>query len=50
MERDVLKRSVAPLGQGSDATVSLAALIATRRANYGILHTVSCRALGVAQA
>jgi len=30
--------------------VSLAALIASQRADYGIPHTVSCRALGVSQA
>jgi transposase InsO family protein len=30
--------------------VSLAALIAAQRADYGIPHTVSCRALGVSQA
>jgi transposase-like protein len=39
-----------PLGQGSDAAVSLAALIAAQRARYGIPHAVSCRALGVSQA
>jgi transposase InsO family protein len=30
--------------------VSLAALIATQRANYGVPHAVACRALGVSQA
>ena len=30
--------------------MSLAALIASQRADYGIPHTVSCRALGVSQA
>ena len=30
--------------------MSLAALIAAQRADYGIPHTVSCRALGVSQA
>src|SRR4029077_11385707 len=39
-----------PLGQGSDAAVSLAALIAAQRAEHGIPHVVSCRALGVLQA
>jgi putative transposase len=38
------------MGQGSDAAVSLAALIATQRADYGIPHVVACRALGVSQA
>ena len=36
MERDVLKRSVGPLGQGSDGAVSLAALIAAQRAEHGV--------------
>jgi len=39
-----------PLGQGSDAAVSLAALIAARRAEHGILVAVARRALGVSQA
>ena len=30
--------------------MSLAAVITTQRANYGIPHAVSCRALGVSQA
>jgi putative transposase len=38
------------MGQGSDAPVSLAAVIATQRVNYGIPHAVSCRVLGVSQA
>jgi putative transposase len=38
------------MGQGSDAAVSLAALIATQRAQFGIPVAVSCRALGVSQA
>ena len=38
------------VGQGSDAAVSLAVLIAAQRADYGIPHTLSCRALGVSQA
>ena len=38
------------VGQGSDAAVSLAALIAAQRAEYGIPVAVSCRALGVSQA
>jgi putative transposase len=38
------------MGQGSDAAVSLAALIATQRAEHGIPVTVACRALGVSQA
>src|ERR1700754_3260266 len=39
-----------PLGQGSDAAVSLAALIAAQGAEHGIPVAVSCRALGVSQA
>ncbi|WRO41075.1 Putative transposase IS3/IS911 family [Mycobacterium canetti] len=39
-----------PLGQGSDASVGLAAVIATQRVEHGIPHAVSCRALGVSQA
>jgi putative transposase len=35
-----------PLGQGSDAAVSLAVLIATQRAEHGM----SCRALDVSHA
>jgi hypothetical protein len=39
-----------PSGQGSDAAVSLAALIAAQRAQHAIPVAVSCRALGVSQA
>ena len=38
------------VGQGSDAAVSLAALIAAQRVEHGIPVAVSCRALGVSQA
>ena len=38
------------MGQGSDAAVSLAALIATQRAEHGIPVAVSCRARCVSQA
>jgi putative transposase len=38
------------MGQGSDAAVSLAALIAAQRAEHGTPHVVSCRALGVSPA
>jgi putative transposase len=38
------------VGQGSDAAVSLAALIAAQRAEHGIPVAGSCRALGVSQA
>ena len=48
MERDVLKRSAALWVQGSDAALSLAALIAAQRAEHGI--PVACGALGVSQA
>jgi putative transposase len=39
-----------PLGQGSDAAVSLAVLIATQRAEHGISVGVSRRALDVSHA
>jgi putative transposase len=38
------------MGQGSDAAVSLAALIAAQRVEHGVPAAVSCRALGVSQA
>ena len=38
------------MGQGSDAAVSLAALIAAQRAEHGVPVAVSCLALGVSQA
>ena len=39
-----------PLGEGRDGAVGLAAVIAAQRAERGIPHAVSCRALGVSQA
>ena len=36
--------------KGSDAAVSVAALIAAQRAEHGVPVAVSCRALGVSQA
>jgi putative transposase len=50
MERDVLKRSAALWGQGDDAAVSLAALIAAQRVEHGIPVAVSRRALKLSQA
>src|ERR1700736_664896 len=38
------------MGQGSDAAVSLATLMAAQRVDHGIPVAVSCRALGVSQA
>ena len=38
------------MGEGCDGAVSLAALIAAQRAEHGVPHAVSCRALGVSQA
>jgi transposase-like protein len=49
MERDVLKRG-GPLSQGSDAAVSLAALIAAQGAEHGIPHGGVVPRFGVSQA
>ena len=38
-----------PSGEGRDGAVSLAGVIAVQRAEHGIPHAVSCRALGVSQ-
>jgi transposase len=48
MER-VLKRSVAPLGEGRDGAVAVAAFIAAQRDKHRIPQALSCRALGVSQ-
>ena len=50
MERDVLKRSGGPLGEGRDGQVAVAAFIAAQREQHRIPHAVACRALGVSQA
>ena len=39
-----------PLGEGRDAALSLAGLVAAQRVDFGVPHAVSCRALGVSQA
>src|SRR6516165_4706590 len=48
MERDVLRRSVGPLGSGCDGQqVAVAAFIAAQRADHGVPCAVSCRTLEV---
>src|SRR6476659_7096313 len=50
MERDVLKRSVALWGEGSDGAVRVATYIVSQRVEHAVPQAVSCRALGVSQA